>query len=125
MVVWAGFINWQWNGALTGRITALLIPKSLESFIAFSTANISPLITTWPSELSLAMSQTPKDFTLSETSFAVSRFVPINAAIAPFPIGTASCIALPLNLNKIAHWCREKTSAAVIAVYSPRECPQT
>ena len=45
--------------------------------------------------------------------------------MAPFPIGTAFCIASPLNLNNLEHSLSEKTSATVMAVYSPNECPHT
>ena len=40
-------------------MTALLTPKPLDNSIAFSTADLSPLITTCPSALSLPTSQIP------------------------------------------------------------------
>ena len=61
----------------------------------------------------------------SQIAAAWSISTPSSAAIAPWPAGTAFCIAWPRRRSRRAVSAIEKLPAAARALYSPSECPAT
>ena len=117
----AGCISAQWKGALTGSSTARRAPYFGASAIARSIAVRVPLITTCPGALSLAAAQTSPSLAALASSCAWGNSAPSSAAMAPWPTGTAACMARPLVLSRRAVSARLKAPAAASAEYSPSE----
>ena len=57
------------------------------------------------------------------TSATSASSAPSTAAIAPTPVGAASCISCPRRRTRCAPSFSESAPAATSAVYSPRLCP--
>ena len=102
-----------------------MAPRSSASLVARSTAPVLPEITICSGELMLAGSQTSPCAASRQTSATLSGAIPRIAAMAPTPMGTASCMYLP-RLRTV-----QRASANVIvpeatcAEYSPKLCPAT
>ncbi len=121
----AGCIRAQWNGALTGRISARLAPLAFAISTARSTAALWPDTTTCAGSLSFAAWQTSPSAASAATAAAAAKSRPRSAAIAPTPTGTASCIARPRMRKSRAVSDSVSAPAAQRAEYSPKECPAT
>ena len=122
----AGCISGQWNGADTFNGMARA-PSALASSMARSTAAFSPEMTTLPWLLSLATTQTPTAAPAFAAASASARsvFGPISEAMAPWPTGTARCMAWPRSFSSRAVSDRLIAPAAASAEYSPSEWPAT
>ena len=108
----ASSINIQWNGALTFKSIANLAPLFFAIDLNESTDSLLPLITTWPSELSLAISQTPS-FLKSLRIFSISFiFNPIIAVILPFPLLSDLFINSPLYFTNFTTDSKSRTPDA-------------
>ncbi len=122
----AGRISGEWKGAETASSVALRTPRSLASAIARSTARRWPATTVWPGALRLATAQTSPGTAASAsraTAATAAASSPRNAAIAPSPTGTASCISSPRRRTSRSAASKSSAPAATRAEYSPRLCP--
>ena len=113
----------QWKGALTGSITLFLPPRAPAPATARSTAVRWPATTIWPGELMLATPTTSPCAASAHTCSAIGRSIPIRAAMAPVPTGTASCMNSPRRRTRRTASAKPSAPPTTSAEYSPRLWP--
>ena len=117
----ASAISGECAATLTGSTMARLAPSALAASAAASTAARSPLTTTWPGELRLAMVKTPSAWPAATSSGSRASSRPMMAAIAPSR--PDACICRPRSRTRRMPSASEMTPAATIALYWPIEWP--
>src|SRR5579859_1485548 len=121
----AGIISAEWKGAETGSITARFAPSCEAISVARFTAPAWPEITVCSGEFKFAAEQTSPSAARWHASATTACEIPITAAIAPTPCGTASCMYVPRLRTSCTASENFNPPAATSAEYSPRLCPAT
>ena len=120
----AGRMSGEWNGAETASRVALRAPRSRARATARSIAPLWPASTVCAGPFRLATAQTSSAVAASEATPAMaSGSMPMIAAMAPTPTGTASCMSWPRRRTRRRASANPKAPAATSAEYSPRLCP--
>jgi len=120
-------ISGEWEAMLTSSRTARLAPAAVARATPRSSASVSPEITTWPGQLSLASTSGRPVSWLAWVQIArtPSAARPRIAAMAPGWRSPASFISRPRSRTRRSPSAKESALAAARAVISPRLCPAT
>ena len=120
-----GCIRAQWNGALTVNEMTRFAPIRLATSPARRTASRAPEITICRGAFKLAGATISPLLASSHACLTLLASKPSMAAIAPSPMGTASCIYLPRRFTIPSASANAIVPAATCAEYSPRLWPAT
>ncbi len=121
----AGAINGLWAAMLTARGIILRAPPASAARMAASMPILSPEITTWPGQLSLATWAMPplSAAARAQISANFSSSSPKTAAIRPGDSWPACFISRPRSRTRRSPSSRLRAPAATRAVYSPMLWP--